>query len=94
MQTYSDLVELARKCAREARFTADREVARELWRTAIEYQYKAAALDNGKFPDVGLPTSIAKRKIVNSGAANEPSGTATSPVDKSQCRRALTLTFC
>ena len=80
MQTYSDLVELARKCAREARFTA----ARELWRTAIEYQYKAAALDNGKFPDVGLPTSIAKRKIVNSGAANEASGTATSPVDKSQ----------
>jgi len=84
MQTYSDLVELARKCAREARFTADRGVARELWRTAIEYQYKAAALDNGKFPDVGLPTSIAKRKIVNSGAANEASGTATSPVDKSQ----------
>ena len=55
MQTYSDLVELARKCASEARFTADRDVARELWRMALEYQYKAAALDNGKLPDVGLP---------------------------------------
>ena len=69
MQTYSVLLEFARKFANQARVTTDREVARELWRMAIEYQYKAAALDNGKFPDVGLPTSIAKRKIVNSGAA-------------------------
>jgi hypothetical protein len=38
----------------QARFTVDREVARELWRMALEYQYKAAALDNGKLPDVGL----------------------------------------
>jgi hypothetical protein len=22
---------------------------------ALEYQYKAAALDNGKLPDIGLP---------------------------------------
>jgi hypothetical protein len=69
MQTYTDLVELARKCASEARFTADREVARELWRMAIEYQYKAAALDNGELPDVGLPTSMAQRKIALSSTA-------------------------
>jgi hypothetical protein len=56
MQTYSGLVELARICASQAHFTKDREVARELWRMALEYQYKAAALDNGKLPDVGLPT--------------------------------------
>jgi hypothetical protein len=36
---------------------------------ALEYQYKAAALDNGKLPDVGLPTSMAQRKIAGSGAA-------------------------
>ena len=56
-------------CASPARFTADREVARELRRMALEYQYKAAALDNGKLPDVGLPTSMAQRKIAGSGAA-------------------------
>ena len=55
MQTYSDLVELARKCASAARITVDREAARELWRMAIEYQYKAAALGNGEPPDIGLP---------------------------------------
>jgi hypothetical protein len=69
MQTYSAIVELARICASQARFTKDREVARALWRMAIEYQYKAAALDNGKLPDIGLPTSMAQRKIVRSGAA-------------------------
>jgi hypothetical protein len=54
---------------------------------ALEYQYKAAALDNGKFPDVGLPTSIANRADAAAAGlseANEPAGTATSPVDKSQ----------
>jgi hypothetical protein len=67
MQTYSAIVELARICVSQARFTKDREVARELWRMAIEYQYKAAALDNGRFPDVGLPT--AQRKIARSSTA-------------------------
>jgi hypothetical protein len=56
MQSYSAIVELARICAEQANFTRDREVARELWRMALEYQYKAAALDNGKLPDIGLPT--------------------------------------
>ena len=69
MQTYTDLVELARRCASEAGFIADREVPRELWRMTIEYQYKAAALDNGKLPDVGLPTSMAQRKIARSSTA-------------------------
>ena len=67
MQTYSVLLEFARKFASQARVTTDREVARELWRMAIEYQDKAAALDNGKFPDVGLP--MAQRKIARSGTA-------------------------
>ena len=51
MQTYSVLLELARKFASQARVTTDREVARELWRMAIQYQDKAAALNNGKFPE-------------------------------------------
>ena len=55
MQTYSNLVELARICASQAHFTKDREVARELWRLVLEHQDKAASLDNGKLPDVGLP---------------------------------------
>ena len=42
MQTYSVLLEFARKFASQARVTTDREVARELCRMAIEYQDKAA----------------------------------------------------
>ena len=60
MQSYSSIVELARICASQARFTADSEVARELWRMALEYQYKAAALDHGKLPDIGLPVRPAR----------------------------------
>jgi len=55
MQTYSALVKLAGICARRAHFTANREVAGELWRMAIEYQCKAAALGSGEAPDIGLP---------------------------------------
>ena len=55
MQTYSVLLEFARKFANQARVTTDREVARELWRMAIEYQCKAAALGSGEAPDIGLP---------------------------------------
>jgi hypothetical protein len=53
MQPYDDLVELAKECARQARFTANREVALELWRMAREYQTKAATL--GKPPEIGAP---------------------------------------
>ena len=55
MQTYASLAELARICAQQANYTRDREVARELWRMALEYQTKAAALDRGKLPDIGPP---------------------------------------
>jgi hypothetical protein len=54
-QTYASLVELARICAEQANFTRDREVARELWRMALEYQAKAAALDSGNLPGIGPP---------------------------------------
>jgi len=55
MQTYASLAELARICAEQAHYTRDRDVARELWRMALEYQRKAAALDSGKPPDIGPP---------------------------------------
>ena len=62
MQTYSALVELARTCASQARFTTDREVGRELWQMALEYQHKAAAFDNGKLPDIGPPPAWLNEK--------------------------------
>jgi len=36
LATYSALVELARICTSQTRFTVDREVARELWRMAAQ----------------------------------------------------------
>jgi hypothetical protein len=57
MHTYASLVELAKICAHQAHITQVREVASELWRMALEYQRKAAALDSGKLPDIGPPPS-------------------------------------
>ena len=55
MLTYSDLVELARMCWRQAHLTQAEDVARELRRMAHEYQQKAAKLDDGKLPDLVGP---------------------------------------
>jgi hypothetical protein len=52
MPTYTDLVELAKICARQARASSKRDVARELRRLAKEYQKKAADLDGGVLPDI------------------------------------------
>lgn len=54
MQTYYDLVELARICAGNARTTRNVGVAEEMWRLAREYQAKAAVF-GGKGPDIGKP---------------------------------------
>jgi hypothetical protein len=53
MQTYEEVAELARICAKQAHFASSRPVARELWRLALEYQQKAAALDSGNLPEIG-----------------------------------------
>lgn len=55
MGAYEDLAELARISAYNARITKNRDTARELWRLALDYQHKAAALDSGKLPDIGPP---------------------------------------
>jgi hypothetical protein len=59
MQTYASALELAQICARQAHFTKDRGVAAELWRMAVEYQKRAAKLDNGNLPDIGPPPRLA-----------------------------------
>jgi hypothetical protein len=61
MHTQASLVVLAKICAQQAHITQVREVARELWRMALEYQGKAAALDNGQLPDIGPPPSWFKK---------------------------------
>ena len=53
MQSYHELLELARSCVHQARITARGDVAAVLWRMAKEYQEKAAKLDGGKLPDIG-----------------------------------------
>lgn len=52
MQTYDELVELARICWREAHRSRD-DVAFELRRMARRYQEQAAQFDGGKLPDIG-----------------------------------------
>ncbi len=52
MQTYDDLVHLARVCIRQAKATDRDEVAAELIRMADEYRQRAAALDGGRLPQI------------------------------------------
>ncbi len=42
MQTYNDLIELARICKEQARATTSPDVAAELMRMAGEYQHRAS----------------------------------------------------
>jgi hypothetical protein len=53
MRTYSEALELAKMCAKNARLSTDKRVVRELWKMAQEYQAEAAQLDNGRRPDLG-----------------------------------------
>jgi hypothetical protein len=53
VQTYDDLVKLARTCARQAREMTNPSVRTELMRMAKHYQFRAAELAGGKLPDIG-----------------------------------------
>ena len=55
MHTYSEALKLALMSARNARFTSNKQTARELWKIAQEYQAEAAKFDNGRMPDLGDP---------------------------------------
>ena len=53
--SYSETFELAMVCARNARFSGNKDVAREFWKMAQEYQAESAKLDDGRLPDLGNP---------------------------------------
>ena len=53
MQTYTDLVELARICLKQAREAKSAFVSDELTRVAKGYQVRAATMNQGRFPDIG-----------------------------------------
>jgi hypothetical protein len=53
MRTYSEACELAMMSARNSHHSTDKQVARELWKMAQEYQTEAAKLD--RMPDLGNP---------------------------------------
>jgi hypothetical protein len=55
MQSYEQLVELAKLCANQSHVSFSKETAAELWRMAKEYQADAAKLDGGNLPDIGKP---------------------------------------
>jgi hypothetical protein len=55
MRTYSEALELAVMSARNARLASNKQVARELWKMAQEYQAEVAKLGNGGVPDLGNP---------------------------------------
>ena len=61
MRTYSEAFELALMSARNARSASTKQVARELWKMAQEYQAEAAAkLGNGRVLDLGSPPDSLK----------------------------------
>lgn len=53
MQTWDDLVELARACLKQARESKNPVVAEEFIRLAKGYQMRAASMDKGKLPHIG-----------------------------------------
>jgi hypothetical protein len=53
MQTYSELVELARLCLKQASLSTRKSISAELVRLAKHYQERAAKLDGGKLPYIG-----------------------------------------
>jgi hypothetical protein len=61
MNTFADLVQLARICMRQARIAQSRDVADVLRQMAAEYQDKAAKLRDGAVPDIGELPDIEDR---------------------------------
>ena len=70
MQSYADFSEQAWLCAHYARASRHDRVAEELWRTAQEYQRKAADLNSGVAPDIGEPPSLPNSEGEGGGAAH------------------------
>jgi len=60
MQTLTDIMELAKVCAVQARLATSKGAARALWQLATEYQERASKLDGGRLPDIGDPPPLLK----------------------------------
>jgi hypothetical protein len=74
MRTYAEAAELAKMCARNARASSEKQVARELWKMAQEYQAEAAKLDDGRLLDLGTAPRL--RDTLNQ--INVPTGSSSS----------------
>ena len=77
MQSYTEFSEQAWLCAHYARTSRHDRVAEELWRTAQEYQRRAADLNSGVAPDIGEPPSMPKGEI--SRAVRDSKGPRAAP---------------
>jgi hypothetical protein len=53
VQSYDNLVEMARLCLEQARRAKNPSVSAEFMHLAKGYQIRAASMDNGKIPDIG-----------------------------------------
>jgi hypothetical protein len=54
-RTYSEAIKLAEMSARRAHCASTKQIARELWKIAQEYQAEAGKLNGGTPPDIGDP---------------------------------------
>jgi hypothetical protein len=54
-RSYDELAGLAQMCALQARASTAKDVARELWNMALEYQKQATNFADGKRPEIGEP---------------------------------------
>jgi hypothetical protein len=63
MRTYKELVDLAVSYADTARLTTSPEIAYQLWLTAMDYQEKAAKLNDGKLPEIGDPPIVVVTRV-------------------------------
>ena len=55
MPTFAELDEIERVLALQSHVTANKQVARELWCLAQDYQVRAATRDGGRLPYIGDP---------------------------------------
>jgi hypothetical protein len=81
MDTYGDLVELARICLKQAREAENASVSAELRHMAKGYQVRAATMDHGRLPDIGEgPHQSAARHLWSQSADRRgPDAAAAAP---------------
>jgi hypothetical protein len=63
LRTYQEFVDLATSCANSTRLTTSSEVASQLWRIAMDYQEKAAKLNDSKLPNIDDPPIVVVRQV-------------------------------